>query len=269
MSTEELRKLLLSGLIGVTVSGLLALSSYAKIVTPVQDIFDMVAKPLQETGLSIDRGITRFFDSFGTFSTLKTENQTLRDEVVALRQQNTALEALREENEYLRSVSGISAGVDTEYLLAEVLSYERDISGESGIKLSKGSVDGVYEGAIVYSEHWALIGRVVSVGQYTCVIETIATPKARIPVKVTGTSALGLLSGEAGDVLVVENVDRNAITPIGATVVTTGESSDYPPLLAIGTVSAELVDPANAFKALEVEPLFDPETLSFVLIALL
>jgi len=268
VSTEELRKLLLSGFVGVTVSGLLVLSSYARLVAPVQDVFDYIAEPVQTVGLSIDRGITQFFNSFGSFASIRTENQSLRDEVVALREKTSELEALRDENEYLRNLTGVSSGINTEMVLAEVLSYERDIAGTSGIKLSKGEIDGVYEGAIVYAQYGALLGRVVSVGQYTCIIETIATPQQRMPVMIEGSSALGLLIGENDEILVVENVDRNAITPIGASVVTTGESSDYPPLLAVGTVKSEVIDPASAFKKLEVEPLFDEETLSFVLIEL-
>lgn len=268
MSTEELRKLIISGVVGVVVSGLIVLLSYAKIVPPVHDVFDLITTPLQKAGLSIDRNLTGFFESLGALPALKRENQLLKDEVLALREQTTELEALRAENDYLRGVSGVSVEPETTLLVAEVLSYERDVAGISGIKLSRGSSDEVYEGAIVYTEYGALIGRVISVSKYTCIIETIATPKTGIPVKVVNTSALGLLQGQFGDVLLVENVDRNAVTPVGSAVVTTGESSLYPPSLAVGTISSEIVDPANTFKQIELEPLFDPETLSFVLIVL-
>lgn len=266
MSTDELKKILLSGLIGIVVSGFLVLASYARITTPIQDVFDVIAEPVQSVGLSLDRSISGFFGSFGAFGRYRSENESLREEITLLRLQLAELEALRTENEYLKNVAGISDSPEPEYLMAEVLGYERDVVGVSGIKLSLGEKDGVEEGAIVFASQGALLGRVTSVGRYTCVIETIASPQARIPVKIVGSAGLGLLAGDDGNGLVIESVDRNAITPIGATAVTTGENGDYPALLIIGRVKGEEIDPASSFKKVVVEPLFDVESIRYVLI---
>lgn len=267
MSTDELKKTLLAGLVGVVISGLLVLASYARITAPVQDVFDIIFEPLQTVGLSIDRSLTHFFQNIGAFDRYRSENSALREEITMLRLQSAELEILRSENEYLRKVAGVSLATEDEYLMARVLGYERDIAGTGGIKISTGEADGVYESAIVFASHRALLGKVVAVGRYTSVVETIASPQARIPVKIEGTGALGFWVGERSDGFVVESVDRNAVVPIGANVVTTGEGGHYPPMLLVGTVKSEEVDPASSFKLVIIEPLYELKSINYVLVA--
>lgn len=266
MTTEKLKSLLKNSLIGIVVSGLLILSNYAQVLTPVQNLFDQALVPIQVAISTTDTKIKRFFSGIGSIGSSKYEARILREEVVRLQSENSELAELKAENEYLRTQINAKDRVKMEYLVAEVVSFDRDVVGVGRLKLNVGSSDDVEIGRIVVASRGVLLGRVVSVQKYTCMIEMVTDPTDKIPVKIENKNIRGLFIGQSGDSFLVENISREASISAGKRVITSGEDGNYPTGLLMGVVKEETVEPTSAFKTLILEPLFDLSELHYVLV---
>lgn len=270
MSTEQLEKVVKISILWLVISGLIILADYAKVTDPVLSAFDRVIIPLQKGMNNLDRSISSLASSFIHITELKNENVELKEQIVELQSKVNEIEKLKVENLFLRSISCVVEPKEDIYIVAEEISVDRDFKGVASLKINKGEKDGVFNGAIVLSKPGVLLGRINKVREGTSQVETITSFSSKIAVYIrTGSGDVrGVLTGERGGYLVVENVDWSKTVKQGDQVVTSGEDEYFPKGLLVGVVDHVESNPASSFQTVYLNLMFDPNNLKYVLVSI-
>ena len=177
------------------------------------------------------------------------------------------LERLRVENARLRRALDYTARQPEVWLAAEVLSSGGGASAtHRSIRVGKGSLDGVKEGAVVAVPE-GLVGRVAEVSPHTAVVALLSDPSVKVSCLVEGGSsgpAYGILSGGGPDGLQLRHLSSAAHLRPQARVMTSGLGGVVPRGLAVGA----LLQVTNDVRGVEgeVRPCVDFSTLEDVFI---
>lgn len=185
----------------------------------------------------------------------RAENIRLRREVATLSLVRTDNERLEAENARLRAALGYSRSRSGEWLAAAVLSSEGGAVGSRGIvRVDKGSLDGVAEGAVVVVPE-GLVGRVTDVTPHTSEITLITDPSVKVACEIAETGGVllrGIIAGGSEDVLSLLYTVGGGNVPPRSRVTTSGVGGVFPKGLEIGTfISDGEVLPSVDFSNLE------------------
>ena len=190
-----------------------------------------------------------------------------RAEARALALMRGDLERLRVENARLRRALEYKARQPQIWLSAGVLSSGGGASAtHCSIRVDKGSLDGVKEGAVVVVPE-GLVGRVAEVSPHTAVVALISDPSVKVSCAVQeGASdrAYGILSGGGPDGLQLRHLDPAGRLRPPAKVVTSGLGGVFPRGLAVGTLGMVTNDVRGVVG--EVRPCVEFSTLEDVFI---
>ena len=185
----------------------------------------------------------------------KAENVRLKRELAALgmvRQENERLEA---ENERLRKALSYSSSKRGKWLAASILSVDGGASGlRDVIRVNKGSLDGVREGAVVVVPE-GLVGRVESVSLHTSEIALIISGAVKVACEIEDGNRViqrGIICGGAEDRLNLKFTIGSSQVPPRSRVITSGLGGVFPRGVEIGTFIADgEVLPSVDFSELE------------------
>ncbi len=240
----------------------------------VRDIQHGVAFAFRPVQVAVD-GVAR--DVTSIFSTI-TEIDRLRQENAALRAENEQLEALsrgatelRRENELLTGLLQLRNGLQFETRAVTVIARESS-EARRALVIDRGTGDGIEVGQIVISAGHALVGRVVEVGSNFAHVVLISDSTSTVIGQLLSTAATGVVEGQLGGALVMEDVDvATTVTP-GEEVFTAGIElgggirSPYPKGLLIGQVIDVVRDPNAVVQRLFLDPAAPLEQLEFLLV---
>ena len=163
---------------------------------------------------------------------LATENRRLREEIANLKMKLADHDLLERENAGLRDALAFDRRNPGKWIAAPVLSRGGTLGAGETIRLGKGSLAGVREGAAVAVPE-GLVGRVSKVSPHTAEVRLITDPAIKVACEVeTGAdapAAFGILS--SGQLV---HLKRDLILPTRAKIVTSGLGGVYPRGLAVG-----------------------------------
>jgi len=268
VTTDQLKGLIKNSFLWVVVAFLFVFIRYLDFSKPILDFFGKAMIPVQKRAENIDKQVSEWIYTFSHIEELKNENAELKDQIFELQSRLNELEGFRRENASLREQCGVEEKRDINYILAEVVSLDRDVKGIASLKVDKGKNDGVKSGAVVLYKKNILIGRITDVDKYSSHVEMVTSFPSRIGVlvKSVGGDARGIVTGQTGEFLVIENVDRNRTIKEGEEVITSGEDDIFPRGFLIGVVDHSEADPTSSFQTVYLKALFDPLNLKYVLI---
>lgn len=211
------------------------------------------------------------FQNFGTFireiSTLKTENNALKDENLKLRSEMATERLASAENEELRELLQYKPQAPGKLVVAGVIGRS-SVQYFSEITVNKGSRSGVREDLAVISGG-ALVGKVVQVTPTTSKVQLIIDDQSGVSVSLLGSSDAAVVSGENLRELRARYIRKESTVRPGDTVVTSGLGGVYPAGLLVGTVARVIDRPFDLYKtAVVVSPVeFDRmRTLAIVVV---
>jgi rod shape-determining protein MreC len=206
-----------------------------RVMSPIEGAVDDVTRPIGDwwSGL-VDSGH------------LKQENRRLEQENAALRgQQTSAAEAIKE-NEELRKLLGLQS-------LLEVKSVNGLIVGrdpgnfDPTLTIDKGSEAGISVDMPVIAPE-GIVGKVIEVWNGGSKIQVLTDPEFSVGVQTPGHGLLapattGVASGQVGthDLAVV--FDAGTVVKRGDAIVTSPQSTLFPPGLPVGTINTVTVQP--------------------------
>jgi len=190
----------------------------------------------------------------------KKENELLAENAL-LAAENARLKKLESENKILREQLG-ARQEKRELIIAQVIGQDPLFSG-SKLLVDKGRDSNVVSGALVVLKD-ILIGQVVRVGASTSTVRLLTDPRTKIPA-VTGSGVKGILQGEFGSRVVLEEVVQGEKLNPGEIVYTLGEA-DFPKGLVLGKITQVENNPAALFQKASVEPLLSFKSLETVFI---
>ncbi|HIT42648.1 MAG TPA: rod shape-determining protein MreC [Candidatus Caccovicinus merdipullorum] len=259
-------------LIGLTVICILLIgitSIKDGVLEPLRTGVGYVLVPLQTGVNAVGRGIYNGIRDYTQLKDALEENESLKEEVAHLTEENNRLQANQFELARLRDLYEL----DQEYMNYEKIGA-RIIAKDSGdwfqvFRINKGSADGVEVDDNVIAGG-GLVGIVTDVGANYATVRSIIDDSSRV-------SAMALQSGDncivAGDLTLFEegrlritNITRDGDVKNGDPIVTSNISSKFLPGILIGYAADITVDSERLTKSGYLIPVADFDNLQEVLI---
>lgn len=259
-------------LIGLTVICILLIgitSIKDGVLEPLRTGVGYVLVPLQTGVNAVGRGIYNGIRDYTRLKDALEENESLKEEVARLTEENNRLQANQFELARLRDLYEL----DQEYMNYEKIGA-RIIAKDSGdwfqvFRINKGSADGVEVDDNVIAGG-GLVGIVTDVGANYATVRSIIDDSSRV-------SAMALQSGDncivAGDLTLFEegrlritNITRDGDVKNGDPIVTSNISSKFLPGILIGYAADITVDSERLTKSGYLIPVADFDNLQEVLI---
>jgi rod shape-determining protein MreC len=181
------------------------------------------------------------FAAIGEIDQLRTENASLRDENERLENENARLEALKAENDEMSGLLQLQSGFDHETVAVRVIGREL-LENRRIVTIDKGTDDGLELNDIVVVQGGALAGRITDIGPTFAKVTLVSDASATVVGQLVNSGSQGDISGQAGGVLVMRNIDSAVEIGIDEEVFTAGIAVDgglrspYPKGLIVGSV---------------------------------
>lgn len=214
-----------------------------------------VVYPVERARVSFVRQVWTRLTGLFDGSAAASENLKLRRELAGLRLVQNELTALENENARLRRLLDYSSRHPLNLVPAAVLSAEGSAAAaHATIRVDKGSLNGIREGAIVVVPE-GLVGRVTAVSFHTAEVTLVSDTSLQVVCEIESAGApppRGVVSGGSSERLVIKHFFRGEQAKRDARVVTAGLGGVFPRGLVIGTyLGAGEVRPAVDYSALE------------------
>jgi rod shape-determining protein MreC len=243
-------------------------------------ILHALQKGTQEALAPVETGASKalkpvrdLFGWFGDTLDAKDENERLKDEVEALRQQVAEAQTAKRDAAQLREIvdlhdfDGFPTG--TEPVTARVIARSPTV-WYSSIKIDKGSGDGIEvdQPAIAAG---GLAGKVTRVTGGTAEVTLITDASSAVSAQVMPDGATGIVKPEVGqpEDLLLDFVERGRRVTEGTTVVTSGFTSSrveslFPRGIPIGRVTEVDLDEVELYQRVHVKPFAELRHIDYV-----
>ena len=235
-----------------------------------QQILSVVLYPFQWVSSHVGESADSVWDKYTRFDEVQQENEQLREENKALRDQLVQYDRMEAELRAYKKLEDIQEQhPENEYASSFVIGRDAlDMFG--GFTIDTGTVHGVEKGDMVISDEGYLVGIVRDAGVTSSKIMTILHPSFAAAAAVSRTRDNGILSGSSeyaqDGLCVMTNLPRHTEAEVGDQVITTGLGQVFPEDVLVGEV-AELLPEAGG-KSLQavVRPGADVLSLTHVFV---
>ncbi len=219
--------------------------------------------PFQKLATGLGTSVRRVFDNYFSLVDLKAENIQLKQQVDQLTSRVMRYEAFVAENDRLRRLLDFREGKPWQTITARVIGYNPQAEFRF-LTINKGSADGLKLRMPVMAPQ-GLLGQVYRLSAHSAQILIISDPTSAVDVSLSGGGARGILRGRvqytAWDrqyfISAMEYVDRLALIPNEAKVVTSGFDEIFPAGIPVGKVRKVKADSYGIFQEAEVVPFVD------------
>lgn len=233
------------------------------------ELLGAVAVPFQRAASAVSNAVDQFVDKYLRIDAIIEENERLREENAALREQMVDYDMMRRENEQLRdaweireenpSYQVVNANVIGRDALEQYYSFTIDQGSRHGVKV-KDSV--ITENGIV--------GRVIEVGPNYARVATILDPSVSIGCMISRMGDIGLVGGDLqlslDKLCAMTLLPRDTLSAAGDEVITTGLGGVFPKGLPVGTVQEILPEASGKSMYAVVQPYEDVESVTMVMV---
>jgi len=197
---------------------------------------------------------------------LVRENQYLKEENLRLHLLNTELREAYLQNQRLRNMLDFMENSPLDILPARVINRGAT-SIFNSISIDVGSQEGVSPELPVISTQ-GIVGKTVSVGDHTSLVQIINDINFRISVKFQMSRIYGILQWNPNGLAEVREIPKTAVIHPGETVITSGYSQIYPPNLFVGDVVSIRPSPHGVYQIALIQPRVNLNSLESVFVIL-
>ncbi len=263
------RGILFAVLIAVTL--LLMAFSGNPYVQDLQRGLSFALRPLQGAIASVADGVAGVAAAVTEIDRLQVENATLTDENERLRNENSRLQLFKQQNDELTGLLQLQGDFDHKTLAVRVIGRET-LETRRLVTVDKGTDNGIELGDVVVVQGGALAGKVTDVGPTFAKVTLISDATSTVVGKLLESGATGDIVGQAGDVLIMRNVDSAVEIGIDEEVFTAGLElgggirSPYPPGLVVGSVVDVERDANSVVQTAFLAPAADLDTFELALV---
>ncbi|OGC70416.1 rod shape-determining protein MreC [candidate division WWE3 bacterium RIFOXYC1_FULL_39_7] len=237
-------------------------------LNPVRSLVLALATPVQFGLHTSALSIKDFFTFISGVGSVRTDNLSMRQEIVELNSKLLELTNLKKENELLREqlkLNKISTD-DYKLVLAKVMGNPKDLTSGTVI-LDKGTKYGIKQGDNVIL-HSNLVGVVSDVTYNRAYVELITSPNMSFTVynlnSVDKSEALAV--GKYGSSISVERILPKERIQVEDMIVTSGKDGIFLPDFVVGKVTGVSEDPAQPLKTASAVTLLDFSKLDRVFV---
>ncbi len=263
------RGIVFAGLIAFTL--LLMAFSGNPIVREVQRGLQFALTPFQDAISGTADSVAGVFQAISEIDQLRTDNAALTDENERLRNENSRLQLFKQQNDELTGLLQLQGDFDHQTIAVRVIGRET-LETRRLVTVDKGTDDGIEMGDVVVVQGGALAGKVTEVGPSFAKVTLISDATSTVVGRLLASGATGDIVGQAGDVLIMRNVDSAVEIGIDEEVFTAGLElggdirSPYPPGLVVGSVVDVERDANSVVQTAFLAPAADLETFELALV---
>ena len=234
---------------------------------PLRNLFGTLTMPVRWCASKIAEGIDGYKIYFSKIDELVEQNNALRSENAALREQLAELQMSDAQNEYLRDYLELPWLVN-DWSLVDATVIGRESSGyRTTYTLNKGSLHGIKKSMPVVTAD-GVVGSVCEVGLGYCKVISIIETTSSVGVYAKRSGASGLLTGDMklreDGMCLITYIDANADIRVGDLIVTAGTGSIYPAEIVVGVIAEIIPDDISRTLTASVIPSAQLEGLKFV-----
>jgi rod shape-determining protein MreC len=264
MNSKKFTILIIIILSGIVLIGLQA--NHPENITPniAENTLAGFFLPVQQKFSAAGRKISRTWRSLANLSHLEEENQRLREEISAMREQQEIFKRTTGENRKLRQILDITREQEGKVVVAEVIARSPDNWFQT-IKVNKGKFDGVTTNMVAVSPE-GIVGRVVSTADQVSYIRLIFNEKSAIPARIVSSGEMGVVYGEGKNTCLMKYINADSRVNIGDQVITSSLGKIYPPDKIIGQVSKVYGREKVMYQTVQIKPAVQVNRLEFVLL---
>jgi rod shape-determining protein MreC len=210
-------------------------------VRDLQTGLSFALRPLQGALASAADSVNGVFSAIGEIDKLRTDNAALRAENERLQNENARLDGLRAENDEMSALLQLQSGFDHATVAVRVIGREL-LENRRIVTVDKGTDDGLALNDVVVVQGGALAGRITDIGPTFAKVTLVSDASSTVVGQLVDARAQGEIVGQAGDVLVMRNIDSAVEIGIDEEVFTAGIAVDggirspYPKGLIVGSV---------------------------------
>lgn len=202
---------------------------------PLEGFFYRVSQPFAKFFSAAGYWTRDRISFFGSIGEIKTENEELMVENLALKSQLAELQDVKNENEELRKQ--IELAPRGEYELRSAVVIGKDISGKSEvIHIDKGTREGIEEKMAVVVGEGVIIGKVIKVHPTSAEVELILDRNSKVNAEIVQSGVKGIVEGQFGTSAAMTMIPQTVEVHKGDTVITSGVGNILPRGLLVGYV---------------------------------
>jgi rod shape-determining protein MreC len=239
-----------------------------------QRIGASVLMPFEVAGERVSRPFRDAWAYVSDLADAKSENEQLRDQVEALRQQVIQEQTATRENQRLREllwyIGGPSFPQDYRAVAAQVI-LRPPSPYRQEVVIAAGRGDGVEINDPVVTED-GLVGLVTEITGSGAKVRLITDGDSAVSAVVLSSDALGIVvPGASANSLILDRVGKDAVVKENDLIITAGWQTGrleslFPRGIPIGTVASVGQQDVDLYKRIQIAPLVDFDSLASVVV---
>lgn len=234
-----------------------------------QNIISYVVTPIQSASTAVANSFTGFFSTFFRAGELEAENEEYQEELRKLREQLVEYDELKQENERLKEMLGISEEYPNLKMVDASVIQIADATQYHTFTINKGADQGINLRDPVVTKD-GLVGVVCEVYANRARVRTLLDVGTDVGCYISSTRDVGISAGTIP--LAMEGLyrmsylERSTTAAIGDMVLSSGESGIYPGGLIMGTIKEIRSEESGASAYAIVEPVVEYRQLKNVFV---
>ena len=250
------------------VFGLILFLHFIRVLVPLENLAVGAVKPLAGFLYGSGSGIRNSYEESKKQKDIFSHATALEQEVARLTVANAQYKELEQDNIKLRSQLSFLSANKYKNILANVISQNLvfDIKeGDQDIVIDKGSKDGISEGLGVVDENGVIIGKVSEARDHLSKICLTTNRNCKFAATIQNQSrTMGITEGDLGLTIKMNYIPQSEKINMGDTVITSGLGGNISRGLVIGKVSQINNRSNEIWQDVNIEPLFNLNTLTIV-----
>jgi rod shape-determining protein MreC len=230
---------------------------------PFRIVIDALTQPISRTLTGFGRSIGSGISTLTSLGQLSDENTQLKQRLTEKESEAARLNEIEKENALLRAQLNFTEEQKLDLRGARVIGYSPD-NVRRNITIDLGREDGVEEGQAVVSSG-AFVGKIEKVHDKSSEVFLMSDPEFRVLVMTQNGRARGILRGQLGSGLRMEQIAQNEAIEPNEYVITAG-SEKIPKGLPLGVVESVDRSDNEIFQAANIKPLADSQRLEIVFV---
>jgi rod shape-determining protein MreC len=250
----------------VLILGLVFLNVFPNISKFLGNFIFKIFSPFQKFFIKIGDRVAGFFEIILSIKDLGRENTELRQKTLEMESELTKLKETERENGILREALNFSQKGIPLYEIASVAGKEIQGGGD-WILIDKGSKDGIEKDAVVISEGFSLVGRIVEVDSDFSKVLLISNSESTVAAIIENSRSEGLVQKTEGEnKIFMDFIPKDENPGIGEKIITSGMDKIYPDGILIGKVESVDSSQNQLFQKIIIAPAADFNKLEKVFV---
>lgn len=235
-----------------------------------QEMLGVVLQPFQWVTAQVSAGAGALWEKYTSFDEVQAENEALREENKALKDQMVEFDRMQAELRAYQSLEEIQQDNPTTVYESAFVIGRDTLDSFGGFTINKGTLAGIQKGDTVVSDEGYLVGVVREADAASCKVMTVLHPSFAAAAVVSRTRDNGILCGNAdyaeNGLCTMTSLSRETTAGLGDLIITTGLGGVYPPDVLVGTVGELVPDSSGKSVVAVVRPGADVLDLTHVFV---